>query len=102
MAKVLSTEEITTRIADKFIVDGAWDANGKRYRGNLTNGRIASVHVNENDGMIHSMLHVPGNGGLSTGFHLFADDATEERIDRFIAHMNKTHQKALNAPALTW
>ncbi|MBC9704907.1 MAG: hypothetical protein H9W81_08005 [Enterococcus sp.] len=101
MDKVLSPKEIATRIGDTFMANGEWDDNGSHYRGNLANGRIASTYANDRDGMIYAMLQVPGGGGLSTSFHLFADDATDERINRFIAHMVKTHQKALNAPPLT-
>ena len=102
MDKVLSTEEITTRIGNTFMANGTWDSDGYRYRGNLANGRIASAYAVDRDGMIHAMLQVPGSGGLSTSFQLFADDATDERINRFIVHMVKTHTKALEAPALTW
>lgn len=93
MTQVLSTKEITTRVADQFIVNGKWDEDGERYRGNLTNGRIANVYAADRDGMVHVMLLVPGGGDFTIGFKLFREDATEERIARFVDYMVKTQKK---------
>lgn len=92
MAQVLTPKEVTVLIVNKFIAKGEWD--GENYHGYLPSGRIASVRVHETDGMLSAVLGVPGGGGLGASFKIFADDATPERVTRYIEHIYLAHQKA--------
>lgn len=94
MAQVLTSKEVTTLVVNKFLVEGDWD--GDNYHGRLASGRIASVRVRETDGMMSVVLGVPGGGGLGTSFRIFADEATSERVTRYVEHMYLTHKKALS------
>ena len=65
-----------------------------RTSGRLDTNRPASVRVAQRGEMLTVGLNVPGMGGMSIGFSLFADDATEERIERYLSHYIGLHKEA--------
>lgn len=65
-----------------------------RTSGHLDNGRPATVRVVKNGEMVSVGLLVPGMGDMSITFTLFADEATEERIERYLNHYLGLHKKA--------
>ena len=65
-----------------------------RTRGRLDTNRPATVRVSQSGEMLGVSLIVPGMGDMSTGFALFADDATEERIERYLTHYIGLHKEA--------
>lgn len=93
MSKLLNTQQIMDRMEDMFFDGDPSDRDGDYVRGRLRNGRGARIRVMENDGMLNVQLLVPGSGDMGIGFSLFAEDATVERIDRFIAHAEKAQKR---------
>lgn len=65
-----------------------------RTSGKLDNNRPATVRVVQRDEMLTVGLLVPGMGDMSISFTLFADEATEERIERYLNHYLGLHKKA--------
>lgn len=65
-----------------------------RTSGHLDNGRPATVRVVQNGEMLSVGLLVPGMGDMSITFTLFADEATEERIERYLNHYLGLHKEA--------
>lgn len=65
-----------------------------RTTGRLDTNRPATVRVVKNGEMISVGLLVPGMGDMSINFTLFADDATEERIERYLTHYIGLHKEA--------
>jgi hypothetical protein len=65
-----------------------------RTRGRLDNNRPATVRVVKNGEMLTVGLLVPGMGAMSINFTLFADEATEERIERYLNHYIGLHKEA--------
>jgi hypothetical protein len=65
-----------------------------RTSGRLDNNRPATVRVVKSGEMISVGLLVPGMGEMSITFTLFADDATEERIERYLTHYLGIHKEA--------
>lgn len=65
-----------------------------RTSGQLDNNRPATVRVVQNGEMLSVGLLVPGMGDMSITFTLFADEATEERIERYLNHYFGLHKKA--------
>lgn len=85
MDKVLSTTEIIGRTADAiFATEGEWV--GSALYGRLDNGRPVAVIASENNGLVSIAVNIPGNGKLGFRYQMFADDATEARIQRYISH----------------
>ena len=65
-----------------------------RTRGRLDNNRVATVRVSQRGEMITVGLMVPGMGNMSISFSLFAEDATEERVERYLTHYIGLHKEA--------
>ena len=65
-----------------------------RTSGQLDNNRPATVRVVQKGEMLSVGLLVPGMGDMSISFTLFADEATEERIERYLSHYLGLHRKA--------
>lgn len=65
-----------------------------RTRGRLDNNRPATVRVSKDGEMLTVSLLVPGAGDMSIRFTLFADEATEERIERYLNHYLGLHKEA--------
>lgn len=65
-----------------------------RTRGRLDTNRTATVRVVQKDEMLTVGLLVPGMGDMSISFQLFADEATEERIERYLNHYLGLHKEA--------
>lgn len=63
--------------------------------GRLPSDRPASVRVSTDGTLIHVGLNVPGAGGLGIHFSLFADEATDERIERYLDHYLGLHEMAV-------
>lgn len=102
MTKVLTTAEIAdlfnshvfSQQEERRLAVGK--AKGYHTYGRITtaNGdRPASTTVRKEDGMISVRLGVPGGGNLTFSFSLFEEDATPERVGRYIAHHLKQQAK---------
>lgn len=97
METVLNNREIAERfgqVALKSEVE--WDEKFFTLRGRLESGRPASVRVRTNDeGLIHVFVGVPGGGDLGMGVQFWADEATEQRVERFVQYFATKHEQAL-------
>ena len=98
---ILTLKEISNRIAQRCLYTSkgteTTDRNGViflRTHGYLDNERIAAVQVIQHGEMVNVRLVVPGAGDMGFDFALFADDATEERIERYLKHYLGRHEKA--------
>lgn len=81
-----TAEETTTRKMGQI-------TNLSTY-GRLAIDRPASVRVVKDGEMLSVRLNVSGGGELSTGFTIFADEATPERIERYLNHYAGIHRTA--------
>lgn len=101
MEKALSTLEIFNRTVQLALATHGETqqstVNGAVHyvtRGYLANGRYASVRVIKDAPMVNVGLNVPGAGGMGIHFSLFADEATDERIERYLDHYLGLHEMA--------
>lgn len=99
MEKVLGTKEIALMVVQEIFAEHDTIQNHDngsvtRY-GRLANQRPGAVQVREHDEMLTVRANIPGNGELGFSFRLFADEATEARINRFIQHYVKRHRNAV-------
>lgn len=109
MTEVLLPAEIAARFAELALVPGAHrdDASSGAivYRGKLPSRSIgvrpATVRVAvAEDGILTASLLVPGVGGLTTSFSLFADMATDEVIERYLGTYLNRHETAVRELAV--
>lgn len=101
MTKTMTLKEISNRViqlsmstcsqTDTKTIDGV---TVLRTSGQLDNNRPATVRVVQRDEMLSVGLLVPGMGDMSISFQLFADEATEERIERYLNHYLGIHKNA--------
>lgn len=99
MDKVLNTREIAERFGQVVLkTEVEWDEKFGYLRGRLESGRPASIRVREDEeGMLHAVVGVPGGGGLGLQMQFWADEATEQKVGRFVQYFTKRHAKALAA-----
>lgn len=104
MEKILTRAEIAQRAAGKFLKDGGEvqqdgeDTQVSYFVGELESGRRARVRVAEDaEGMMTVTVLVPGGGGLGCTVKLWADEATESRVERHLNYAFGKHQQALTA-----
>jgi hypothetical protein len=104
MEKALSTLEVSQRLVELALAENTGtDQNTFNgvvsyvTRGHLANGRYASTRVSRDGQMLHVGLNVPGAGGMGVHFSLFADEATDERIERYLDHYLGLHEMAAEA-----
>lgn len=106
MEPVLSASEISARLVELALAESAptetriFESKGStqvsfRTSGHLANGRYASTLVYVNGPMMQVSLNVVGMGGLSIHFSLFADEATDERVERYLDHYLGLHEMAV-------
>lgn len=101
MTQTMTLNEISSR-AIQLSLDVAGQTDTKtvdgvtmlRTSGRLDNNRPGTVRVVKNGEMLTVGLLVPGMGDMSITFTLFADEATEERIERYLNHYFGLHKKA--------
>lgn len=95
-AKAVSnrTVQLSLDVAEKTEIETRDGVYLVRTRGRLDNNRSATVRVSQRGEMLTVGLMVPGMGGMSISFTLFADEATEERIERYLNHYIGLHKEA--------
>jgi hypothetical protein len=99
--KTMTLKEISNRVI-QLALDAAGSTATKtvdgatvlRTSGRLDTNRPATVRVVKNGEMLTVGLLVPGMGDMSISFTLFADEATEERIERYLNHYLGLHKNA--------
>lgn len=101
MTQTMTLKEISNRTiqlsldtADKTDVRTEGDVTVLRTSGRLDTNRAATVRVVQRGEMLTVGLLVPGMGDMSISFTLFADEATEERIERYLTHYLGLHKEA--------
>jgi hypothetical protein len=102
MQKTMTLEAISNRVVELTLVESdetesLVDLTGAtvlRTCGRLSNNRVATVRIVKDGEMLTIGLRVPGMGEMSVGFTLFADEATEERIERYLNHYLGLHKEA--------
>lgn len=102
MEKALSIKEISERLSELVFADkGGSDEgtlNGIKsivVRGHLPSGRYANTRVSTNGELLNVGLNVPGAGGMSIHFALFTDEATDERVERYLDYYLGLHEMAV-------
>ena len=99
--KTMTLKAISNRIVELALAEAdttdTETRNGTtllRTRGRLSNNRPVTVRVVKNGEMLTVGLLVPGMGAMSITFTLFADEATEERMERYLTHYLGLHKEA--------
>lgn len=102
MTQTLSIKEISSRMIELALSEHSdtrdYALEGVKSvttSGRLPSGRPASVRVSNDGTLVHVGLNVPGMGGLGIHFSLFADEATDERIERYLDHYLGLHEMAV-------
>lgn len=97
MDKVLNTSEIIERFG-KAVLETVEerDENTGYLRGHMKSGRLTAIRVWEDkDGLLHVSVIVPGGGGLGLRMQFWADEATEQGVDRFVQYYVKHRARTL-------
>lgn len=99
--KIMTPKAISNRVvelalaeADETVTETRDGIYLLRTRGRLDNNRPANVRVVQSGEMLTVGLLVPGMGAMTISFSLFADEATEERIERYLNHYLGLHREA--------
>lgn len=99
--KIMAPKAISSRVvelalatAEKTEIETRDGVYLVRTNGRLDTNRPASVRVAQRGEMLTVGLMVPGMGAMSISFSLFAEDATEERIERYLSHYIGLHKEA--------
>lgn len=102
MEKALSLVEVSTRMVELVLADHTdtqvLNLNGVTSyttRGHLAGGRYANVRIAKDKDIMHIGLTVPGMGGLGVHFSLFADEATDARVERYLDYYLGLHEEAV-------
>lgn len=103
MDYIMNPTEVIIAVADAFLVEHKGletrEVLGTVVRstkeGRIAGGRPGNIWVTVRGEMLNIRLGVSGAGGLGIGFALFANDATEERINRYISYYKGVHETAL-------
>ncbi|MBC9704912.1 MAG: hypothetical protein H9W81_08030 [Enterococcus sp.] len=61
--------------------------SGYRYRGRLPIGVMGTVQVTERNGAVDVQLDISAVSSLNQHFTIFADEATPERVERYIDYV---------------
>lgn len=103
MTIIMTPAEVIVAVADAFLTEYK-EIETREVLGNvvhctkegrITGGRPGNIWLTVRGEMLAIRLGVSGAGGLSVGFSLFAEDATEKRIQNYIAYHKAIHEKAL-------
>lgn len=85
MNKVMTAQEIMAHVTNIVVQEEGREVNERVTYGRLkTMDRPVSVRATDERGMMFVRVGVPGMGNMSFDFNLFADEATEKKIDRFL------------------
>lgn len=102
MSQVLSPKEISDRMISLTFSEQEETRDFKHEdgqvlvtAGRLPSNRPARIRISHNGPIVKVGLLVPGGGGLSVNFALFADEATDERVERYLDYYLGLHEMAV-------